>query len=206
MLVTIPGSVEVYRAVPRVPSGVAEPELVTTMLRPVKKKGRLGLVGCLFAVCSLLFSLLLLLLYEISRDDGEQKLTLWVGLSAVLLASRVQGNNLVANYVVARCDIGWNGHRRGEVVGYTHTHVGQDRDFRGGGKKGERKSSAHTHHVIAGPDARSSGAIIQTIGLDFDEAEIGLCNIGELASNRCEVGDDRTMVGFRPSVPAKWER
>jgi len=53
MLVTIPGSVEVYRAVPRVPSGVAEPELVTTMLRPVKwKKGRLGLVGCL------LFSLL----------------------------------------------------------------------------------------------------------------------------------------------------
>lgn len=36
MLVTIPGSVEVYRAVPRVPSGVAEPELVTTMLRPVE--------------------------------------------------------------------------------------------------------------------------------------------------------------------------
>lgn len=73
------------------------------------------------------------------------------------------------------------------------------------GKRG-KKSSAHTHHVIAGPDARSSGAIIQTIGLDFDEAEIGLCNIGELASNRCEVGDDRTMVGFRPSVPAQWER
>lgn len=72
----------------------------------------------------------------------------------------------------------------------------------GRGKRG-KKSSAHTHHVIAGPDARSSGAIIQTIGLNFDEAEIGLCNIGELASNRCEVGDDRTMVGFRPSVPAK---
>lgn len=88
---------------------------------------------------------------------------------------------------------------------HTHTHVGQDRDFRGGGGggKGGKKSSAHTHHVIAGPDARSSGTIIQTIGLDFDEAEIGLCNIGELASNRCEVGDDRTMVGFRPSVPAK---
>lgn len=69
-----------------------------------------------------------------------EKLTLWVGLSAVLLASRMQGDDLVANDVVARCDIGWNGHRRGEVVGYTHTHVGQDRDFCAGGKgkKGEK--------------------------------------------------------------------
>lgn len=142
------------------------------------------------------------------RDDGKKELTLWVGLSAVLLASRVQGNNLVANYVVARCDVGWNGHRRGEVVGYIHTHTHMLVRIvisAEGGKRG-KKSSAHTHHVIAGPDARSSGAIIQTIGLNFDEAEIGLCNIGELASNRCEVGDDRTMVGFRPSVPAQWER
>lgn len=52
-----------------------------------------------------------------------KKLTLWVGLSTVLLASRVQGDDLVANYVVARCDVGWNGHRGGEVVGYTHTHM-----------------------------------------------------------------------------------
>lgn len=121
----------------------------------------------------------------------------------------MQGDDLVANDVVARCDIGWNGHRRGEVVGYTHTHMLVRAVISAeGGKRGKRKKnpSAHTHHVIAGPDARSSGAIIQTIGLDFDEAEIGFCNIGELASNRCEVGDDRTMVGFRPSVPAQWER
>lgn len=66
MLVTIPESVEVYRAVPRVPSGVAEPELVTTMLRPVKLKKKVG-VSWLFVGFSLFLLLLLLLLYEISR-------------------------------------------------------------------------------------------------------------------------------------------
>lgn len=69
MLVTIPGSVEVYRAVPRVPSGVAEPEPVTTMLRPVKK--RLGLVGCLlfslFSCCCCCCCC-----YMRFRDDGKK--------------------------------------------------------------------------------------------------------------------------------------
>lgn len=67
MLVTIPGSVEVYRAVPRVPSGVAEPEPVTTMLRPVKKKVGVSWLFVVFSRSFLLLLLLLLLLYEISR-------------------------------------------------------------------------------------------------------------------------------------------
>lgn len=92
---------------------------------------------------------------------GKRKLTLWVGLSAVLLASRVQGNNLVANDVVARCDVGWNGHRGGEVVGYTHTHthVGQDRDFCAGGR-GKKGEKSHLHIPIMSSLAQTPGAVV----------------------------------------------
>lgn len=98
-----------------------------------------------------------------------------VGLGSVGVASRVKGNDLMSENIVARSDTGRDGDGPGVAVG---------------------------NEVVAGPVTRV-GATVETALCDLSEGEAGLVDRAAVSVARGEVVNDGAVVRLRPGVPLK---
>lgn len=104
--------------------------------------------------------------------------TLHVVLRPVLLASRVQRNQLMAQNIVAVRNSLGHGERVGVVV---------------------------LNHVVTGPGTRRVAAIDQTLLVDLEELEAGLVDLGAVAVAGGQVVEDGAVVGLGPLGPLHFD-